>query len=54
MQRAYRLFTGGGEGPIGIEELRRVARELREEVGEVELREMLEVAGGEGRGGVDL
>lgn len=47
---AYRLFTRGAEGgPITMAHLRRVARELREEVSEDMLRNMiLEANGGAG------
>ena len=54
VEDAYELFQPD-EGGIGLEELRRVARELKEEVSEEELREMLEVAtGGDGKGRVGL
>lgn len=53
MQIAYHLFTKGTPGPITIAHLRRVARELREEVSDDVLRDMiLEANGGVGRDGV--
>jgi len=45
---AYKLFTAGGNGPITIAHLRRVARELREEVSDDVLRDMIAEANGEG------
>ncbi|KAH7067646.1 EF-hand superfamily Ca2+-modulated protein [Paraphoma chrysanthemicola] len=57
---AYRLFTHGGAGPINIAHLRRVAKELREDVSDDVLKDMiLEANGGvkgKGRdaGGVSL
>ncbi|KAI9816863.1 MAG: hypothetical protein M1827_001508 [Pycnora praestabilis] len=48
IETAYRLFTGGGEGPITMAHLRRVARELREEVPEETLRDMILEANGGG------
>ncbi|KAK0362944.1 Nucleosomal histone H3-Lys79 methylase [Friedmanniomyces endolithicus] len=51
--RAFRLFTlGREEGVIGLGDLRRVARELREEVPEAVLRDMVREATGGGLGGV--
>ena len=48
---AYHLFTGGGEGPITIGHLRRIARELKEDVGDGQLKDMiLEANGGAGAG----
>jgi len=48
-EAAYKLFTAGGEGPITMAHLRRVARELREEVPDDTLRDMiLEANGGSG------
>ena len=50
-EEAYRLFTGGTEGPIGLAQLRRVARVLREDVPEEVLKDMiLEANGGAGIG----
>jgi Ca2+-binding EF-hand superfamily protein len=46
VEQAYRLFTKGGEGPITISHLRRVARELREEVSDEMLRNMIVEANG--------
>lgn len=49
MNTAYRLFTKGTEGPISIAHLRRVARELKEDVSDDMLRNMiLEANGGAG------
>ena len=51
VDRAFKLFTKGGEGPITIAHLRRVAEELRmrEEVSDDMLRNMiLEANGGAG------
>lgn len=46
---AYRLFTKGTEGPITLMHLRRVARELKEDVSDEMLRNMiLEANGGAG------
>lgn len=46
---AYRLFTKGSEGPITLPHLRRVARELKEDVSDEMLRNMiLEANGGAG------
>jgi Ca2+-binding EF-hand superfamily protein len=46
---AYRLFTKGSEGPITIAHLSRVARELKEDVSDEMLRNMiLEANGGAG------
>jgi Ca2+-binding EF-hand superfamily protein len=50
---AFKLFTHQGEGPITVAHLRRVARELREEVPDEVLRDMiLEANGGVGNEGV--
>jgi Ca2+-binding EF-hand superfamily protein len=57
---AYRLFTHGGAGPITIAHLRRVAKELREDVPDDVLKDMILEANsgvkGKGRdvGGVSL
>ena len=53
---AYKLFTHNSSGPITISHLRRVARELREEVDDKFLADMInEANGGEGAGkGVGL
>ncbi|KAF2825584.1 EF-hand superfamily Ca2+-modulated protein [Ophiobolus disseminans] len=57
---AYRLFTHGGAGPITIAHLRRVAKELREDVSDDVLKDMILEANsgvkGKGRdtGGVSL
>jgi Ca2+-binding EF-hand superfamily protein len=60
LSAAYRLFTHGGTGPITVAHLRRVAKELREDVPDDVLKDMiLEANGGvkgKGRdvGGVSL
>lgn len=46
VERAFRLFTGGEEREISLQDLRRVARELREEVPESVLRDMVREANG--------
>ncbi|KAI9718045.1 MAG: hypothetical protein M1812_004303 [Candelaria pacifica] len=48
IETAYRLFTGGGEGPITMAHLRRIARDLREEVPEQTLKDMILEANGGG------
>ncbi|EEP80176.1 conserved hypothetical protein [Uncinocarpus reesii 1704] len=49
VEHAYRLFTRGTDGPILLSHLRRVARELKEDVSEELLRDMIrEANGGEG------
>ena len=46
---AFRLFTRGTDGPITVHHLRRIAKELKEEVGDEMLRNMiLEANGGAG------
>ncbi|PGH03231.1 hypothetical protein AJ79_07426 [Helicocarpus griseus UAMH5409] len=56
VEHAYHLFTRGTAGPISVAHLRRVARDLKEEVGEELLRDMVrEANGGAGVGaGVSL
>ncbi|KAI9796085.1 MAG: hypothetical protein M1833_006507 [Piccolia ochrophora] len=56
IEAAYRLFTAGSRGPITMAHLRRVARELKEDIGDDQLRDMiLEANGGAGAGsGVKL
>ncbi len=41
LQKAYRLFTNGGDGPIRLADLRRIASELKEEVTDEQLKDML-------------
>lgn len=55
LEHAYALFTRGQEGPITITMLKRVARDLNEDISEDGLRDMiLEANGGKGLGrGVD-
>ncbi|EFW19437.1 hypothetical protein D8B26_007670 [Coccidioides posadasii str. Silveira] len=49
VEHAYHLFTRGTDGPILLSHLRRVARELKEEVSDELLRDMIrEANGGEG------
>ncbi len=45
---AYQLFTKGGTGPITIAHLRKIAKELREDVSDDVLRDMIVEANGEG------
>ncbi len=52
--KAYGLFTQGQEREIGLNDLRRVARELREEVPENVLKDMLREATGGGVGTVGV
>ena len=46
VRAAYTLFTHGGPGPITLAHLRRVAKELREEVSDDVLRDMIREANG--------
>ncbi|WEW61027.1 hypothetical protein PRK78_006516 [Emydomyces testavorans] len=49
VEHAYQLFTRGTDGPILLSHLRRVARDLKEDVSEELLRDMIrEANGGEG------
>lgn len=51
MDAAYRLFTRGSDGPITLNHLKRIARELKEDsVGEGLLRDMILEANGGGVG----
>lgn len=54
VENAFRLFTGGGEGPITLEDLRRIAKELKEEVTEEQLGDMIAEAVGSARRSVDM
>ncbi|KAI1907344.1 hypothetical protein LOZ12_003391 [Ophidiomyces ophidiicola] len=56
VSHAYQLFTHGTDGPILLSHLRRVAKELKEDVSEELLRDMVrEANGGEGlHAGVNL
>jgi Ca2+-binding EF-hand superfamily protein len=54
VEKAYRLFTRGEERPITMADLRRVAKELREEVPENVLRDMIREATGGGLGPVEM
>lgn len=47
---AYRLFTHGSAGPITIAHLRRVAKELREDVPDDFLKDMILEANGDVKG----
>lgn len=57
---AFKLFTHGGPGPINLAHLRRVAKELKEDVPDDVLKDMIREANGgvrgKGRdtGGVDI
>lgn len=53
IQKAYALFTKGQEREITINDLRRVAKELREDVPENVLKDMIREATGGGLGGVN-
>ena len=46
VRAAYKLFTHGGPGPITLAHLRRVAKELREEVPDDLLKDMIREANG--------
>jgi Ca2+-binding EF-hand superfamily protein len=46
VEKAYALFTGGEDGPITIEHLRRVAKEIREEATDEDMMDMLREASG--------
>lgn len=48
VEAAYRLFTGGGEGPITMVHLRRIAKELKEDVSDDVMRDMILEANGGG------
>ncbi|KAF2736026.1 EF-hand [Polyplosphaeria fusca] len=50
VRAAYKLFTHGGPGPITLAHLRRVAKELREDVPEDVLKDMMLEANGGVRG----
>lgn len=54
VQKAYALFTKGQERDISINDLRRVAKELREDVPEGVLKDMIREATGGGLGGVNM
>lgn len=59
VRSAYKLFTHGTPGPITLAHLRRVAKELREEVPDELLKDMIREANGASRskanpGGVSL
>ena len=54
IQRAYALFTKGQDREISINDLRRVAKELREDVPENVLKDMIREATGGGLGGVNI
>jgi Ca2+-binding EF-hand superfamily protein len=46
VQAAYTLFTHGGSGPITLAHLRRVAKELRDDVPDDVLKDMIREANG--------
>lgn len=48
VETAFRLFTGGGDGPITMAHLRRIARELKEDVPEDVMKSMILEANGGG------
>ncbi|KAF2871531.1 hypothetical protein BDV95DRAFT_594632 [Massariosphaeria phaeospora] len=50
VRAAYTLFTHGGPGPITLAHLRRVAKELREDVPDDVLKDMIREANGGGKG----
>lgn len=52
VEKAYRLFTRGEEREITITDLKRIAKELREDVPENALRDMVREAKGGGLGSV--
>lgn len=54
IEKAYLLFTKGQEREITLGDLKRIARELREEVPENVLRDMVREATGGGVGGVGM
>lgn len=55
VKAAYKLFTHGGPGPITLAHLRRVAKELREDVPDELLKDMiLEANGGAKQRGTDV
>lgn len=54
VQKAYALFTRGQERDINISDLRRVAKELREDVPEGVLKDMIREATAGGLGGVNI
>lgn len=54
VEKAYKLFTRGEERPITLADLKRVARELREDVPDSVLKDMLREATGGGVGGVSI
>lgn len=54
VEKAYRLFTKGEERRITLGDLKRIAKELREDVPEGVMKDMLREATGGGLGGVSL
>ncbi|WPG99864.1 hypothetical protein R9X50_00268400 [Acrodontium crateriforme] len=54
VRRAYRLFTKGEEREITLHDLKRVARELRENIPDPLLRDMIREATGGELGGVSM
>ena len=54
VRKAYSLFTKGQERDINLNDLRRVARELREDVPDQVLQDMIREATGGGLGGVGM
>lgn len=55
VETAFELFKGGAEGPITFKDLRRVAGELKEDVTDDQLRDMLsEASSSHSANGVNL
>ncbi len=48
VEAAYRLFTGGGDGPITMAHLRRIAAQLKEDVPDEVMKDMMLEANGGG------
>lgn len=54
IQKAYVLFTKGEQRDINLNDLRRICKELREEVPDNVLKDMIREATGGGLGGVGM
>lgn len=50
VRAAYKLFTHGGNGPITLAHLKRVAKELREDIPDEVLKDMIREANGGTKG----
>lgn len=48
VEHAYHLFTRGSDGPISLAHLQRVARDLKEDIGDELMRDMIREANGGG------